>query len=258
MHQDSSSGEPSSTYSLASLIEEAAEMLPAQGPISIFIHHNTLHAFEHLPFEEAVEFAAGQLGCEPFLSEARYRDKLASGRILAGDVEAVLREGLGRRPEEDAGVGSRFDLWRALVLHGFPEVTGRELTWILEETSVLSRFRTDVPANARSASRVISEDQHPDEESRAVRRLWNVCLEAVARAAPQQPAQPVLPVRHRDWLRTVHGLDTDAWIHPPLIRFLASYLDQGLAHWSMPEKSRGIHGCFLEIYRTSLAAQCGP
>src|SRR5262249_52026066 len=49
-----------------------------------------------------------------------------------------------------------------------------------------------------------------------------------------------------------------AWIHPPLIRFLAGYLDQGLAHWSMPERSRGIHGCFLEIYNTSLAARCGP
>src|SRR5262249_45497953 len=35
------------------------------------------------------------------------------------------------------------------------------------------------------------------------------------------------------------------------------YLDQGLAHWAMPERSRGIHGCFLEIYRSSLAAQCG-
>ena len=55
----------------------------------------------------------------------------------------------------------------------------------------------------------------------------------------------------------MHGVDTDAWIHPPLIRFLAGYLDQGLAHWPMPERDRGIHGCFLEIYRTSLAAQCG-
>src|SRR5262249_7078336 len=26
---------------------------------------------------------------------------------------------------------------------------------------------------------------------------------------------------------------------------------------SMPERNRGIHGCFLEIYRTSLARQCG-
>jgi uncharacterized protein len=259
MQQDLSSQEPDSPRSLADLIEEAAHLLPAQGPISIFIHHNTLHAFEHLPFEEAVEYAAERLGCEPFLPESRYRDKLASGRILAGDVEALLREQLGPRAGDDvAGVDSRFDLWRAVVLHGIPAATGRELSWILEETSALSRFRTDVPANARSASGVITEDEHADEEIRAVRRLWNACLDAVVRAAPPQPKEAIPPVRHRDWLRVVYGFDTDAWIHPPLIRFLAGYLDQGLAHWSMPEKSRGIHGCFLEIYRTSLAAQCGP
>jgi uncharacterized protein YbcC (UPF0753/DUF2309 family) len=260
MHQDSSPHEPDSPHSLAGLIEEAAHLLPAQGPISIFIHHNTLHAFEHLPFEEAVERAAERLGCEPFLSESRYRDKLASGRILAADVEALLDEHLGARGAVDvAGVGSRLDFWRAVVLHGIPAATGRELSWILEETPALSRFRTDVPADARSATAVIrDEDGNVGEESRAVRRLWTACLGAAGRTAPLQPAESALPVRHRDWLRAVHGLDTDAWIHPPLIRFLAGYLDQGLAHWSMPEKSRGIHGCFLEIYRTSLAAQCGP
>src|SRR5207249_8618956 len=79
------------------------------------------------------------------------------------------------------------------------------------------------------------------------------------RRAGEPPVTPVvIPVRHRDCVQMVCGLDTDAWIHPPLIRFLAGYLDQGLAHWSMPDRSRGIHGCFLEIYRTSLTAQCGP
>jgi hypothetical protein len=46
-----------------------------------------------------------------------------------------------------------------------------------------------------------------------------------------------MPVRRRDYLRTIYGLDTDAWIHPSLIRFLAGYLDQGLAHWTMPDRS---------------------
>ncbi len=78
-------------HPLTRVIDALAPLLPAQGPISIFIHHNTLHAFEHLPFEEAVEHAAGQLGREPFLSEVRYRDKLGSGRILAKDVDAILR-----------------------------------------------------------------------------------------------------------------------------------------------------------------------
>ena len=50
--------------SLTHVIDELAHLLPAQGPISIFIHHNTLHAFEHLPFEEAVEQAGDRFGCE--------------------------------------------------------------------------------------------------------------------------------------------------------------------------------------------------
>ena len=65
-------------------------------------------------------------------------------------------------------------------------------------------------------------------------------------AAGRQPARPApeTPVRHRDWLLAVHGIDTDAWIHPPLIRFLAGYLDQGLAHWSMPERDLGFTAAF--------------
>jgi hypothetical protein len=246
-------------HPLTRVIDQLAHLLPAQGPISIFIHHNTLHAFEHLPFEEAVERAAERLEREPFLAEPRYRDKLASGRILARDVVALLDQHLGARGGRDvAGVGPRLDLWRAVVLHGIPAATGHELSWILEETAALSRFRTDVPANARSASAALSElDDRTGEERRAVQRLWNACVEAVGRAGEPPVPASTTPVRHRDWLRAVHGIDTDAWFHPPLIRFLAGYLDQGLAHWSMPERSRGIHGCFLEIYGTSLAAQCG-
>src|SRR5688572_7461835 len=88
-------------HPLSRVIDGVAQLLPAQGPISIFIHHNTLHAFEHLPFEDAVEHAAERLGRESFLSESRYRDKLASGRILAKDVEALLVEQLGTRSADD-------------------------------------------------------------------------------------------------------------------------------------------------------------
>src|SRR5262252_442310 len=109
--QDLSVPELKSPHSLAHTIDELAHLLPAQGPISIFIHHNTLHAFEHLRFEEAVERAAERFRCEPFLTEARYRDKLASGRILAGDVSALIEEQLGARGgERIAGVTTRVDL----------------------------------------------------------------------------------------------------------------------------------------------------
>ena len=164
-------------HSLMRMIGRLAHLLPAQGPISIFIHHNTLHAFEHLPFEKAVEHAAIRLGREPYLAESRYRDKLASGRIRPRDVDALLAEQLGAAAAEDvAGVGSRLDLWCAVVLHGIPAAAGRELSWILEETEALARFRTDVPASARSALTAVRElTDRADDERQAVHRLWNAC-----------------------------------------------------------------------------------
>ena len=118
-----------------------------------------------------------------------------------------------------------------IVLHGIPAATGRELSWILEETG--GGLRT------------------------VQRRLWDACRGAVGRAGARPLPRRPFRSGTRDWLRAAYGIDTDAWIHPPLIRFLAGYLDQGLAHWPMPERNRGIHGCFLELYRTPLAAQCG-
>jgi hypothetical protein len=50
-------------------VEHAAHLLPWQGPIGVFVHHNTLHAFEHLPFEEAVIEASHLFGAEPYMSE---------------------------------------------------------------------------------------------------------------------------------------------------------------------------------------------
>jgi uncharacterized protein YbcC (UPF0753/DUF2309 family) len=245
--------------SLTSLIDHLAHLLPAQGPISIFIHHNTLHAFEHLPFEEAVERAATELDREPYLAEARYREKLASGRIRPKDVDALLGEQLGASGGEPiANAGSRAEIWRAVVLHGIPAATGRELLWILEETEALTRFRTDVPADARAALAPLREaHEHDEDERKAVERLWRACLHAVTHAAAPAPPAVETPIRHRDCLLAARGIDIDASIHPPLIRFLAGYLDQGLTQWPMPERERGIHGCFLEIYRTPLASRCG-
>jgi hypothetical protein len=50
---------------LREIIEHASHYLPAQGPIKVFIHHNTLHAFEHLPFDVGVKAGAKLFGCQP-------------------------------------------------------------------------------------------------------------------------------------------------------------------------------------------------
>ena len=238
---------------LASLIDRLANLLPAQGPISIFIHHNTLHAYEDLPFEEAVERAGARFGCRPFLAEEEYRAKMHAGRIAAGDLDAVLEEELGRRGDEPvAGAGTRLEIWRALVSHGIPLAGARSLSWLLTETEVLSRFRADIP---REASSDPLDD--PATERRAVGELWSACLDASGRTAPAPPAVAAPGPRHRDLLLAVTGLDSDALVHPPLVRFVAGYLDQGVADWAMPGRERGLYACFLDIYDTAMAALCG-
>jgi uncharacterized protein len=103
---------------LREAVDHAAHLLPAQGPIGVFVHHNTLHAFEHLPFEEAVLEAAETFGAEPYMAEAAYRAELARSRIHAEDVDAVLNS----EPDRTVFPGlSRKSLRRAMITPGVRE-----------------------------------------------------------------------------------------------------------------------------------------
>ena len=88
--KDRSRSEESRPDRLRRAIDDAARLLPRQGPISVFVHHNTLHAFQHLRFEQAVIQASQLFGAEPYMSEAAYRTELARGRIQLVDIDAVL------------------------------------------------------------------------------------------------------------------------------------------------------------------------
>ncbi|MDE2314233.1 MAG: DUF2309 family protein, partial [Elusimicrobia bacterium] len=225
--------------------------MPAQGPIGIFVHHNTLHAFESRDFEQAVISAGGKLGCEPFLAEEAYREEFHGGRILDRDLRRALLEYLG--PEAEKIVFRRFtrlNLRERVAPHGIPKASGASLDWLLQETSILRRFRDDIPADAR---------QMPAKQGDAgAAELWSVCLEAAQRSSyiPPPPASSS-PVRHRDALLAACGTDTDAWVHPVLIRFLGGFLDQGLARWFLPGAERGLYSCFLSLYSRGWASLCG-
>src|SRR5207237_64767 len=76
-------------------IEHASHLLPSQGPITVFVHHNTLHSFEDLPFDEAVKKGASTYRCQPYLPEDFYRGEVARRRISPDNLAAVLIEDLG-------------------------------------------------------------------------------------------------------------------------------------------------------------------
>ncbi|MCB9558172.1 MAG: DUF2309 domain-containing protein [Deltaproteobacteria bacterium] len=245
---------------LERVVRQIGHLLPAQGPINVFIHHNTLHAFEHLPFDEAVLEASRLFGCQPYLSEDRYRQELRHGRIHEADVNAVLAAELG--PRADATVLanlSRLELRRRIAIFGIPQRHGPALRWTLEETNVLKRLRADLPAEAQNALGLGNpHNGGRAEQARYIRRLWDSCRRAIERAANVSPAVQPAPIRHRDLLLAAFELDIDQWVHPPLIRATSAFLDQGLADWAMPGRERGLYRCFVDLYRSRLARWCGP
>jgi uncharacterized protein YbcC (UPF0753/DUF2309 family) len=131
-------------------IDHAAHLLPAQGPITVFIHHNTLHALEDLPFAEAVKRGATVFGCQPYLTRSRYRDELRRGRIRFADLEAIVREYLGVWAEEKVlGFCSRVELRLAMLQYPVPFGPTEELLWFVAERDALRRIRSDVSAAIR-------------------------------------------------------------------------------------------------------------
>ncbi len=119
-------------------VAHAAHLLPRQGPIGVFVHHNTLHAFEHLPFERAVIEAWQLFGAEPYMSEAAYRAELARGRIHLEDIETVLDS------EPDTLVFprlSRRSLRRAMITPGVREFDAATILWRAEQGDLARDFR---------------------------------------------------------------------------------------------------------------------
>ncbi|MBK9760757.1 MAG: DUF2309 domain-containing protein [Flavobacteriales bacterium] len=223
------------------LVDHAAHYLPVQGPIGVFIHHNTLHAFQHLPFEEAVVQASELFGTEPYMTLAAYQRDFHRGRILEEDVTAVLA-----KEENAAVIPGRLDrraLRKALLIPGIRNVKGQRAEWLLKEGGWLKAFRTDVSEEARAA---FAHD--------TPKALWETCLSRAPRTdAPQQKKY----ARPHAALFALKQVDLDAIVHPPLINLVSTFVDQGVAHWQLPLRNEGLLNSFRALHGASLVDPAG-
>lgn len=266
---------------IQSTIKHIAHLLPAQGPITVFIHHNTLHAFEHLSFEDAVRQGAEVFGCQPFLTEERYRREMNQGRIRHDDLVDVLRSDLGPRTDDSIlGLATRLALRMAMLERPIWSGSESELNYYLADTEAYRRIRSDLAPTLRSqmiaetrrwamrdlrlgslkarpawASKLLEAfneqriEDWPESiwEHFTVQCLWSICREAI-RHVPVPKAVRSEPIRHRDYLEAVTGHDTDLVVNDILVRFSASFLDQGVSHWTLPNRDEGFFRSFLRLY----------
>lgn len=70
--------------------------LPSQAPLKDFIHHNTLHAFQHEPFFPALNRANRMLGYKTQLSITEYRELYNQGSIRPEVLQRCIARKKGK------------------------------------------------------------------------------------------------------------------------------------------------------------------
>ncbi|MBF0375094.1 MAG: DUF2309 family protein, partial [Alphaproteobacteria bacterium] len=170
------------------LVHHLEHVLPGQAPIRDFVHHNTLHGFQHLPFHEALAAARKVTGIYGYLPAAEFRAHFHAGRIASDDLDAVLAEA----PDLDAAGTiapglTRGDVFRAALLADFPPLDEPRLAWQVDEMGALTRLRDDVSPGAKR--RLL--DSAGQGEAEAVADLWRVCLDVLGIGAwsPTHPEE---------------------------------------------------------------------
>jgi len=81
--------------------------LPSQTPIKDFIHHNTLHAFQHEKFYDAIFKASKIFGYQVTLELSDFRNLYSQGRISKAVLDRVIVEKKG---------GENLDLWKKMLI----------------------------------------------------------------------------------------------------------------------------------------------
>jgi uncharacterized protein YbcC (UPF0753/DUF2309 family) len=166
---------------LQQVIEHFEHILPAQAAIRDFVHHNTLHGFQQLPFPQALAAAHKVTGAYGYLPEEQFQAYYQAGRISREDLEQVLNAD----PELNAGEDilsadgrplKRRDIMLAALLHPLKTITGCQLNWQVEELNALAAFQPDVNAASRTRLLTAARKHGQVDEAAAINDLWTACL----------------------------------------------------------------------------------
>ena len=251
-------------------IEEAAEPVAQFWPMKGFVHHNPIHGLEHLPFDEAIREANHLFGAEGYLPVVEYRGFYRNGRIRARSVDRAL-ERVGPRPGNESLLLSDRKVTEAEVLRlhflfGFEAVDPALLPWQFNGGGALERLRADLP-DETTARITASEPAH-----RYLPRVWNHVLDVLDLPDPlwdEQPSEATdhqgaettvhieLPFRRSlsDWVQQLAGVSIVDTIDEQMIKWIAAFVDEGMAGWEMPGKASGFYSAWRDLAQSDASGR---
>ncbi|MGZ5050442.1 MAG: DUF2309 domain-containing protein [Methylobacter sp.] len=158
---------------IAATLNHLDHVLPGQAPILDFVHHNTLHGFQHLPFDQALAEFEALTGIHCYLPEEQNRDFYRQGRIDERDLAASFAQCPDLQPEQRVctlkdKIINRQAIYRIALLFDLQAVSVSQLNWQIEELAALDKVQADVPEPVRQ--------QLLASGANVVRRLWESIL----------------------------------------------------------------------------------
>ncbi len=157
-------------------LDHLDHVLPGQAPILDFVHHNTLHGFQHLPFEEALAAYEALTGICAYLPETQSRHFYQQGRINDGDLGAALAKCPDLQAVQSVctlqdRIITRKDIYTIALLFDLQGITASQLNWHTNELGALDAVQADVPQPVRN--RLFAEETH---QSHVIKQLWESIL----------------------------------------------------------------------------------
>ncbi|MEJ2327086.1 MAG: Na-translocating system protein MpsB, partial [Chromatiaceae bacterium] len=202
---------------IRAMIYVAGEPVPFFWPMRNFIHHNPLHGFERLPFEEAVANGERLFHARGFLPRAAYRRYFDSGQVDPGALERGVRQFVKEQP-----AFVPFDLSGWLLA----DLTQRDRP-VVENLTI---------ADADDVHAVLTGAEPPERPE--------VDPEVLA----EQLAETVL--RRRPLYEVVDGLygtTIGTELDEQVVRACLDFFDEGQSVWEMPSRERGFFNAWLDL-----------
>ena len=259
------------THIINRSITESITLLPSQGLISVFVHHNTLHNFEGMKFEQATTHAKKIYGYECYMSESYYRKKMSEGQISNEIVEQIIDKRFNVKSEPNMGIfGQPSDIRKAMLLHDVSPPLHIELPWLLTESNLLTKFQDSVTASQvtniiKDAQKNLVQNGCSDRlqafrrtlgpiekwskqnwESVIVSLLWDICYEKITSEFNHIPKKKE---NEENFDKKSSTIEIQK-VNEILIKFCSSFVDQGFALIQLPYRDKGFLYSFLKLYES--------
>ena len=229
---------PYDAVQLAHELEHWGHLLPSQGPMTTFVHHNTLHGLQHKTFEVAVAEAQRLIGGRAYEPVGRGRARYRMGRITDADVDAVFSTRPELGPAEVLGtVGGRTvtdaEIRKLALLYGASAQPPAVLRDAMTSGGADRRIAADVPEAART-------------------RLLNRSRQELAAGLERIGADWTLA----DWWAATLHLDVPAAVHSEVAANLGAVTDAPIRSYRPALRRLGIPARRHDAYLAAVDARC--